>query len=102
MSPPAEFVFGRLPESHLAAEQLHAITIHAKSHRKSCSDFVLLTVAFGQSKKQTPQILPLSFNMDSLIFACRGADNTAMMNLLGLGEGYCFKVKYLGEDTLES
>lgn len=28
-------------------------------------------------------------------------DNVEMLNLLGLGEGYRFKTKYLAEDSLE-
>lgn len=28
-------------------------------------------------------------------------DNVEMLNLLGLGEGYCLEVKYLVEDSLE-
>lgn len=71
--------------------------MRAKSHRKSCSDFMLLTVAFGQLKKPSPEILPLSFNMSSQNCYMPRRDNEGMVNLLGLGEGYRFEFKYLAE-----
>lgn len=97
MSLPVNLSLGQLPKSHLAAEQLHAITINAKSHRKSCSEAMRLIVAFGQSKTNLEDSpFELQYGLANC-YMPRGG-NVGMANLPRLGEGHHFEVKYLAED----